>query len=89
MQLDGLAAERPLVAQLELPPEAPILAGILRVGLQLVPRLLLLGVAFAYFGVRPGRAVLLAPLAVVAIVVLGTALGVALAQAARPRKRKE
>jgi lipopolysaccharide transport system permease protein len=78
VQIDLLVAERPLLVKLELPPEAPILAGVFRVGVHLVPRLLLLAVVFAVFRVTPGAGILLVPLALAGLIALGTALGLVL-----------
>ncbi|MEM7479620.1 MAG: ABC transporter permease [Acidobacteriota bacterium] len=79
LQIETLATELPTLAKLDLPPEAFILAALGRVGIHLAAKLALVALAMAILGARPGWGVLLAPLAILALVALGTAFGLLLA----------
>lgn len=79
VQIDTLAAERALLAKLDLPPESLILAGVARVLFNLGPKLVLVGLAFVYLRQGVPWTVWVAALPVVVLVLLGTALGLVLA----------
>ncbi|MEM7049888.1 MAG: ABC transporter permease [Acidobacteriota bacterium] len=79
VQIETLGRELPTLAKLDLPPEAFILAGLGRVLVHLAVKMLLVVAALAWLGVRPGWGLLAAPLALAALLALGTALGLLLA----------
>ncbi len=79
IQLETLLTERGTLAKLDLPPEGPILAAVARIVVHLVPKLALLAIVFALFGIAPRPSQLLAPLPLVAMIAFGTALGLVLA----------
>ncbi|MGH7336698.1 MAG: ABC transporter permease, partial [Myxococcota bacterium] len=69
-------AAAPVLGKLAFPREALLLSGVLQVGFGLLLRLLLLAPVLAYYGVAPPASALLVPVGLVALVVLGLALGV-------------
>lgn len=79
VQIETLASERALLAKLDLPPESLILAGLFRALVNLAPKLVLVAVVFAYLRQGVPWTVLLAPLPLVVLALLGTALGLVLA----------
>jgi len=79
VQLEALLAERATLAKLDLPPEGPILAAVGSVAVHLLPKLVLLAVVFAIFGVPLSAWQLLVPLPILGLIAFGTALGLVLA----------
>ncbi|HEY0026531.1 MAG TPA: ABC transporter permease [Allosphingosinicella sp.] len=77
--MQQLNAGRQLITRSRVPHEALIAAGALEVLLNAGIRLLVLLVAFAWFGIAFSPAMLLVPLGVVALAVLGLAIGMLLA----------
>ena len=78
-QIDSLASERALLAKLDLPPESLIVAALAQVQVNVLPKLLVVAVAFAFLGQGVSWTVLLAPLPFLVLVLFGTALGLILA----------
>lgn len=78
-QVEGLAAERPLLARVALPPEAVILSRAGEAAFGTAVKLAVAAAAFVPFGFAPPAAALAAPLAALPLLALGTALGLALA----------
>ncbi len=79
VQIDTLASERALLAKLDLPPESLIVAGLARVLVNLGPKLVLVALVFAYLRQGVPWTVVLAPLPLVALMLLGTTIGLILA----------
>ncbi len=79
IQIETLDRERALLTKVDLPPESLILAGLGRVFVHLGPKLLLVALAFALLRQGVGWTLLAAPLPLLALVLLGTALGLFLA----------
>lgn len=75
MPLHRLSAARTLVTRTRVPHEAVIAAAMLAVGLNALIRLAALALAMAGFGVAPAAQALLLPVAMLALVWLGGALG--------------
>ncbi len=77
--LRAVTAAKPLLARIRFPYEAIILAKIGEVLLNLGIRLVLVAAALAIYGVRPSLSLLMAPLAMLVLVLMGTAIGLLLA----------
>ncbi len=78
-QVEGLAAERPLLARVALPPEAIILSRAGEAAFGTGVKLAVASAAFLPFGFVPPATLLLAPLGALPLLALGTALGLTLA----------
>lgn len=78
-QVEGLAAERPLLARVALPPEAIILSRAGEAAFGTGVKLAVASAAFLPFGFVPPATLVFAPLAALPLLALGTALGLALA----------
>ncbi len=78
-QIDSLAAERSLLAKLDLPPESLILAALARVLILVAPKMLVVAIAFAWLGLGIPGTILLSPIPLLVLALLGTALGLVLA----------
>lgn len=81
MPLQQLAGARPMVTRSRVPHEALFLAGLLDVFLNCAVRLLLLLAALPLFGVALHATLILVPIGIVALVLLGLALGMIVAPA--------
>lgn len=79
--LQQLTANRQLITRNRVPHEALILAGVLETLLNSLVRFILLAAVMIWMGVSPGREVLLVPFGVIALALLGLALGVLAAPA--------
>ena len=77
--LTSLRDAAPLLTRLNFPAEAMLLSGAAMVGLNTLVRLCALAVIYLIVGVSPGTGILLAPLGVLAILVLGFGVGLILA----------
>jgi lipopolysaccharide transport system permease protein len=77
--LAALAASRPLLAKIRFPCEAVVLAKLGELCFNFLLKLVLVALVLVIFRVPVGREVLLAPFAVLALVMLGAALGLFLA----------
>lgn len=79
VQIETLASERSLLAKLDLPPESLIAAALARVLVNVAPKILVVAVTFAWLRQGLPWTVVLAPLPLLALALLGTALGLVLA----------
>lgn len=79
--LQQLNANRQLITRSRVPHEALILAGALETLLNFAVRFILLATVMLWMGVVPGLEILLVPCGVIALMLLGLALGVCLAPA--------
>ncbi len=79
LQIEGLAAEQSTLSKLEVPPESVILARLGEVGFNFALKLLLVVAVFLWYDVAVYRTLALAPFAVLALMLLGTGLGLILA----------
>ncbi len=73
--LSVLAGNKEILTKVQLPYEALILSGIGQVVFDFLIRSLVLIPIFLYYGLTPGWGVLLAPIPIVALLLLGTAVG--------------
>jgi lipopolysaccharide transport system permease protein len=76
---DKLRSSFGLLTKFRLPPEAFVLIGVADVAFAMVVRLLLLALVFVVAGVPVSATALLVPVGVVALILLGTIIGTALA----------
>ena len=79
VQIETLASERSLLAKLDLPPESLIGAALARVLVNVAPKVLVVAVVFLYLRQGVPWTVVLAPLPLLVLGLLGTALGLFLA----------
>ena len=79
VQIDTLASERSLLAKLDLPPESLIGAAVARVLVNVAPKILVVAVVFLFLRQGVPWTVVLAPLPLVVLALLGTAIGLFLA----------
>ncbi len=77
--LRAVTAAKPLLARIRFPYEAIILGKLGEVLLNLAIRLVLVAAALAVYGVQPSLGLLVAPLAMLVLILMGTALGLLLA----------
>lgn len=71
----ALHGAKPMLAKINFPREAVFMAGLYMVGFNLAVRLLLLAVILGWWGVMPTSALAMLPMALMALVVLGFAVG--------------
>ena len=74
--LRAMTAAKPLLAKVNFPPEAVVVAALGDVVFTLLVRLVLLVGVFLWFRILPPPTILLAPLAVLALMLLGLTLGI-------------
>ena len=79
VQIETLASERSLLAKLDLPPESLIGAALARVLVNVAPKVLVVAVVFLFLRQGVPWTVVLAPLPLLVLGLLGTALGLFLA----------
>lgn len=73
--MSQLGAARPMITRTRVPHEALLIAGLLEVLVNCAARLVVLGLVLALFRVTVAPTILLMPLGVVALALLGTAIG--------------
>jgi lipopolysaccharide transport system permease protein len=76
--LQQVNTAKPMLAKINFPREALILSGICQTAFHSVIRIAVLLVATMLFGIAPGWIILLAPIAVIALILSGTTIGVLL-----------
>jgi lipopolysaccharide transport system permease protein len=77
--IQAVIEAKTLITKINLPREALILAKLADIGLNFLIKLLLIGAVFLWFGIQPGVYTISGVLAVVALIILGTAIGLFLA----------
>ena len=76
--LQGMTSARPLLAKIRVPPEAILLSKAAQVGVGAAVKVLLIVAAFVWFGLSVPSGVVLAPLPLLALIILGLGFGTAL-----------
>ena len=77
--INGLLAEQRLLARTSAPPEAIVLGKLGPVFLHTIPKIVLLAVTIAWYGVTIPASAVLAPIGLLALIALGTTVGLMLA----------